>query len=203
VITAYDTRQTALDAIRSGAYEYFAKPFNLKEVEIIVKRTLERRSLRAEVRRLRKRLIGMATERLVGRSQAIQQVKEMVERIAPLEATVLITGESGTGKELVADLIHRLSFRASGPLIKVNCAAIPESLLESELFGHEKGHSRGPMRRDPGIRIGLSWNDPPRRDRGDAPRASGQAPPCSGTQRSGSFGRTKACGGGYPDPGLH
>ena len=140
LMTAHGSKSVALEAIAKGAYDYFNKPFDLAEMEIIVKRALERRRLQMEVRALRESLKqdGVSNS-LVGQSQAMKGVMTLIERVAGLETTVLITGESGTGKELVADLIHRRSSRAGKPFIKVNCAAIPEGLLESELFGHEKG----------------------------------------------------------------
>lgn len=144
VITAHGTRDHALEAVKCGAYDYFTKPFSLTEMEIIVRRALEKRRLQKEVRELRDRLRSRnGSRRIIGESECIRRLRALVERIAPLETTVLITGESGTGKELVADVIHSLSRRKEGPFVKINCAAIPETLLESELFGHEKGAFTG------------------------------------------------------------
>jgi two-component system response regulator AtoC len=140
VMTAFGSRETAVAALRRGAYDFFAKPFSLQEMEVVVRRVLEKRALQSQVRNLRKSLEGGSPlDRIIGDGQAMRRVKEVIARIAPLDTTVLITGESGTGKELISDVIHAMSPRASGPLVKVNCAAIPDQLLESELFGHEKG----------------------------------------------------------------
>ncbi|NTV43086.1 MAG: sigma-54-dependent Fis family transcriptional regulator [Syntrophobacteraceae bacterium] len=145
MMTAHGSQEMALEAIGKGAYDYFTKPFNLKEMDIVIKRAIERRRLKVEVERLKNTLSkeNGVISRIVGTSQSMKHVKAMIQRIAPLETTVLITGESGTGKELVADLIHSLSPRASGPFIKINCASIPENLLESELCGHERGAFTG------------------------------------------------------------
>ncbi len=140
VMTGYSTREKALEAVRRGAYDFFSKPFSLTELEIVIRRALERRGLRAELAVLRSTLAtATGVPAIVGQSEGMRRVVEMIHRVAGLDTTVLVTGESGTGKEVVSDAIHALSRRAAGPFIKVNCAAIPENLLESELFGHEKG----------------------------------------------------------------
>jgi len=143
VMTGFATREKALEAVRLGAYDFFAKPFSLAEMEVVIRRALERRDLLAELRRLKSALTSGRGPTIVGQSPPMRAVVDMVRRVAPLDSTVLITGESGAGKEVVADAIHALSKRADAPFIKVNCAAIPESLLESELFGHEKGAFTG------------------------------------------------------------
>ena len=143
VMTGYATREKALEAVRLGAYDFFAKPFSLAEMEVVIRRALERRDLLAELRRLKSVLAFGRGPTIVGQSPAMRAVVDMVRRVAPLDSTVLITGESGAGKEVVADALHALSKRADAPFIKVNCAAIPENLLESELFGHEKGAFTG------------------------------------------------------------
>lgn len=151
VITAHGHREVAMEAIRKGAYDYFSKPFSLEEMRIVVRRALERRKLQAEIKELRETLKrGYVFNKIIGQSQAMKEVIALVEKIAPLETTVLITGESGTGKELVANAVHYQSKRASGPFIKLNCAAIPETLLESELFGYEKGAFTGAYAQKPG-----------------------------------------------------
>ena len=151
VITAHDHREVALEAIRNGAYDYFSKPFSLEEMRIVVRRALERKKLQAEIKELRETLKrGYAPNKIIGQSQAMKGVIDLVEKVAPLETTVLITGESGTGKELIANTVHYQSKRASGPFIKLNCAAIPENLLESELFGYEKGAFTGAYAQKPG-----------------------------------------------------
>ena len=144
VMTAHGTRDTALEAVRRGAYDYFTKPFKLDEMEIIIRRALEKRCLIAEVERLRQQLASSGRRgRMVGSSRSMQEVLHLVDRVGPTDSTVLILGESGTGKELVAEAIHENSNRRGRPFIKLNCAAIPETLLESELFGHEKGAFTG------------------------------------------------------------
>ena len=151
IMTAYADKDTAMTAIGKGAHDYFSKPFSLKEMEVVLNRAMERRRLQEQVRSLRETIRTTGPlQRIVGISRSILTVQEMVERVARLDATVLITGESGTGKGLVADTIHALSSRSQGPYIKINCAAIPENLLESELFGFEKGAFTGALKRTPG-----------------------------------------------------
>jgi len=146
VMTGQSTREVAMEAIRLGAYDYFSKPFSLAELETVIRRALERRALQAETSALRRRLRDTPDDHgLVGQSEPMLRLKELVAKVAALDVTVLVTGESGTGKEVVSDAIHALSPRASGPFVKVNCAAIPENLLESELFGHEKGAFTGAL----------------------------------------------------------
>ena len=153
VMTAYASREAAVEAVRNGAYDFFAKPFSLAEMEVVIRRALEKRRLQAEVSSLRRALgaDGGPLGRLVGESAPMRRIKTLLEKIAPLETTVLITGESGTGKELVADTIHALSPRAAKPFVRINCAAIPDTLLESELFGHEKGAFTGALTTKPGL----------------------------------------------------
>jgi two-component system response regulator AtoC len=140
VMTAYGTSNLAIQSIQLGAYDYITKPFDLEEVLVAVRRFFEHRSLQGEVQSLRKQL-GQRdpSERIVGRSPQMLDVYKVVGRIAGSDATVLVTGETGTGKELVADVIHQNSSYRQGQLVKVACATLPETLLESELFGHEKG----------------------------------------------------------------
>ncbi|NJB67251.1 DNA-binding NtrC family response regulator [Desulfobaculum xiamenense] len=144
VMTAFSSKEMALEAVRLGAYDFFSKPFSLKELEIVIRRAFEKRRLQDEVHSLRESLRGEGpSRRIIGESHAVAEVVSRIERIAPLDSTVLITGESGTGKELAAETIRALSSRAAGPYIKVNCAAIPEHLFENELFGHERGAFTG------------------------------------------------------------
>ncbi len=144
IMTAHGTRDSALDAVRRGAYDYFTKPFSLDELEIIVRRALEKKRLIGELDRLSQELAANRRRgQLVGASRAMEDVVRLVDRVGPTDSTVLILGESGTGKELIAGAVHERSTRSTRPLIKLNCAAIPEALLESELFGHEKGAFTG------------------------------------------------------------
>jgi DNA-binding NtrC family response regulator len=138
MISAHGTRETALECIKLGAYFFIEKPFDSIETILIhLRNVLERNSLRAENRHLKKQ-ISRQWE-IVGESEAIKQVKAMIEKVAPTDARVLITGPNGSGKELVARQLHAKSKRADFPWVEVNCAAIPSELIESELFGHEKG----------------------------------------------------------------
>lgn len=137
MISGHGTLETAVDAVKKGAYDFISKPPDLNRLLITVRNALDKSNLVTETKIL-KRKVGKTRE-IVGDSPAIMKIKETIERVAPTEARVLITGENGTGKELVARWIHEKSNRAAGPLIEVNCAAIPGELIESELFGHEKG----------------------------------------------------------------
>jgi DNA-binding NtrC family response regulator len=150
VMTAFGAVQSAIDAMRAGAGEYLTKPLNFDELLVVLAKTLGNQALRSEARELRQRVRErVAPGNIVGIAPPMQRVFEVVEQVAPSRATVLITGESGTGKELVADAIHQRSPRAGGAFIKLHCAALAESLLESELFGHEKGSFTGAtMRKD-------------------------------------------------------
>lgn len=144
MMTAFGGVETAVKAMRMGAEDYLTKPLQIDELVLVLERALERRSLRREATELRARLSErLKIDNLVGRSPAMQSVRRVIEQVAPTRASVLITGESGTGKELVAQAIHENSSRARAPFIKLHCAALAESLLESELFGHEKGAFTG------------------------------------------------------------
>lgn len=146
VITAYGTVQNAVEAMKLGAIDYITKPFNLEEFGIVINRAISISRLQKENLLLKKQLKKKYRfEGLVGDSPAMQKLYEMIEKIADTESTVLITGESGTGKEMIAKTIHYSSSRSEAPFIPVNCAAIPKDLLESELFGHEKGAFTGAL----------------------------------------------------------
>ena len=140
IITAFGTIESAIQAMKMGAYDYITKPFPMDELILTVKKALENRLLKKEVLRLRKEIESRYQfHHLIGKSPAMQMIYELIERISDTSSNVLITGESGTGKELVAKAIHYNGCRKEGPFIAVNCAAIPETLLESELFGYKKG----------------------------------------------------------------
>jgi len=143
VMTAYASIETAIQTMREGAYDYIIKPFRADEVLLVVARLEEKRRLEVENRGLRAVLARGATDEIVGTSAAIAEVRRLVASLSQSDAAVMIRGESGTGKEVVARTLHRTSRRSTGPFIAVNCAAIPETLLESELFGFEKGAFTG------------------------------------------------------------
>src|SRR4051794_28670887 len=137
MISGHGTIETAVDAVKKGAYDYVAKPPDLNRLLITIRNALDKNNLSKETRVL-KRKVNRVQE-MIGESEAIRRIKETIEKVAPTDARVLITGENGVGKELVAKWIHEHSSRVDGPLVEVNCAAIPSELIESELFGHEKG----------------------------------------------------------------
>ncbi len=140
IITAFGTIESAIQAMKMGAYDYITKPFQIDEMVLTVKKALETRLLRREVVRLKKEVESRYHfHNLVGRSPSMQKIYDLIERISDSTSNVLITGESGTGKELVAKAIHYNGVRKEGPFVAINCAAIPETLLESELFGYKKG----------------------------------------------------------------
>ncbi len=150
LMTAYGTVETAVQAMRDGAYDFVEKPLKRMTIVKSVRKAAERQSLVAENRSLRQELKLLTTREIVGQSPALRRVLDVATQAAPSSATVLILGESGTGKELIARYIHSKSGRATGPFVAVNCAAIPESILEAELFGHERGAFTGAVARREG-----------------------------------------------------
>jgi two-component system response regulator HydG len=151
IMTAYSSVETAVEALKNGAYDYLTKPLDFDELRLAMERAMDHKELREENRLLRE-ILGSHFDRrhIIGQSRAMVRILETVAQVAPSEATVLITGESGTGKEMIAGAIHFNSPRKNGPFVKINCAAITETLLESELFGHEKGAFTGAHRQKEG-----------------------------------------------------
>ena len=137
MISGHGTIETAVEAVKKGAYDYIAKPPDLNRLLITIRNAMDKNNLVAETKVLKRKVSKV--EDMIGESHPIQKIRETIEKVAPTEARLLITGENGVGKELVAKWVHEKSNRASGPLVEVNCAAIPSELIESELFGHEKG----------------------------------------------------------------
>lgn len=148
LLTAYGNVETAVEAVKAGAYDFLTKPVDLDRLDLVLRRALEAREVRNENRRLREQLdVRYGIEHIIGQSPAMQEVLAMVRQVAPTRSTVLIEGESGTGKEMIAQAIHRLSPRRDGPFVAVHCAALAPTLLESELFGHERGAFTGAVER--------------------------------------------------------
>jgi two-component system response regulator AtoC len=148
MMTAYGNIDTAVEAMRRGAVDFLTKPVNIERLDVLIRRALKAKSLEVEVQQLHERLDDkFSMEGIIGESPLLKEVLERVRKVAQSKATILIEGESGTGKELVAQAIHQASPRARGPFIAVHCAALSESLLESELFGHEKGSFTGATER--------------------------------------------------------
>ncbi|MBC8418751.1 MAG: sigma-54 dependent transcriptional regulator [Pseudomonadota bacterium] len=151
IMTAYSSVETAVEALKKGAYDYLTKPLDFDELRLVMERAMDHSQLKEENRILKETLGSQFdTRNIIGRSEAMIRLLETVAQVAPSEATVLITGESGAGKELIAGAVHFNSPRKDGPFVKMNCAAVTETLLESELFGHEKGAFTGAHRRKEG-----------------------------------------------------
>ena len=148
LLTAYGSIESAVEAMKAGAYDFMTKPVNLDQLDLILRRALRSRRLESENKTLRTQLDNkFGLEAIIGQAPVMEELYKVIQQVAPARATVLIQGESGTGKELVANAIHGLSPRARGPFIAVHCAALPSTLLESELFGHEKGAFTGAVER--------------------------------------------------------
>ncbi len=145
MISGHGDVETAVQALKMGAYDFLLKPLDLNRILITTKNALESKSLKQETKILRKKISSKGPQ-MIGESAAIMRVREIINKVAPTEARVLITGANGTGKEVVAHLLHEQSARANGPLVEVNCAAIPSELIESELFGHMKGSFTGAVK---------------------------------------------------------
>jgi two-component system response regulator PilR (NtrC family) len=151
VFTAHSSMDNALEAMRAGAFDFVTKPFSPKALVSLLKKAVRRHDLELENSRLRKRTVYHGNQELIGKSRAMRVVSDFVERISRTHSTVLITGESGTGKEVMARAIHRRSDRSDKPLLVVNCGALPPELMESELFGHEKGSFTGATSKQLGV----------------------------------------------------
>jgi len=152
MITAYASHETAIDAMKLGAYDYITKPFKIDEIKLVIKKSLEKKRLERENSRLKKELeTKYGFGNIIGRSPEIVKVFELIKRVSELKVNILISGESGTGKELVARAIHYSGNRHEGPFVPVNCGAIPENLMESELFGYKKGAFTGAQRDKKGL----------------------------------------------------
>jgi DNA-binding NtrC family response regulator len=151
ILTAQGTVDTAVEALKQGAYDYLAKPVDFQRLRVLLDKIIERQATLREVKALRRQLREHGSfGSMIGASAPMREVYRLIEQAAPTTASVLVTGESGTGKEMVAQTVHRLSPRASAPWVPLNCAAIPETLLESELFGHERGAFTGAIERQAG-----------------------------------------------------
>lgn len=152
MITAFSTTEEAVEAMKNGAYDYIIKPFKNEEIRLVVQNALERKALRQENLQLKKELGKRYSFcSLIGKSKAMQEIYALIEKVAASKANVMVAGESGTGKELVARAIHYNSDRRDKPIVPINCGAIPENLLESELFGHEKGSFTGAIQQKAGL----------------------------------------------------
>lgn len=145
MISGHGDVETAVQALKMGAYDFLLKPLDLNRILITTKNALESKTLKQETKQLRKKVAAKGMQ-MIGESPAIMRVREIISKVAPTEARVLITGPNGTGKEVVAHMIHENSARANGPMVEVNCAAIPSELIESELFGHMKGSFTGAVK---------------------------------------------------------
>ena len=145
ILTGHGSVENAVECMRNGAYDFLTKPFNIEKLGLIVNRALSQRQLEIDNRNLKKKL-NVFSNQMIGKSDKMIKIANLVEQVAPSKTSVLILGENGVGKEVIANLIHDFSNRKNNPFIKVHCAALSENLLESELFGHEKGAFTGAIR---------------------------------------------------------
>ncbi len=150
IMTAYATAATAVEAMKAGAYDYIIKPFSLDELVIKIKKIFSEKKQAGRIEQLEQDLSSASYDSFIGKSEPVKRLFELVEKVSRTDANVLLMGQSGTGKELVANMVHKSSPRAEKPFVAVNCAALTETLLESELFGHEKGAFTGAIKRKPG-----------------------------------------------------
>jgi len=151
MVTAFASTETAIEAMKEGAYNYLIKPFKVDEVKIIIKNALEKQHLRKENSKLRQELKALSSRQIIGKSESLLNILGMVGKVADTASNILVTGESGTGKELIARAIHEQSSRREMPFVTINCSALPENLLESELFGHMKGSFTGAISNKEGL----------------------------------------------------
>ena len=205
IVTAFATTETAIQALKEGAYDYLIKPFKVDELKLVVRKALEERRLRWENQRLRREVeLRYTLGNMVGKSGKVQELFATISRLAESRATVLLTGESGTGKTLLAKTIHFNSSRKNGPFVGVNCAAIPNELMESELFGHVRGAFTGRHRQQAGpLRDGRRRDAPAGRDQRDVHAPPGEAPARAGGPRDPAGRRDEARAGGGPDRRGH
>ena len=187
VITAFGSLETAVAAIRAGAYDFITKPFEVDVLALALERAIKHRALREEVKRLKFAVAETPRfDEIIGESPAMKSMYELLSRVLESDASVLITGESGTGKDVIARTIHRRGRRSSGPFVPINCAAMPETLLESELFGHVKGAFTDARSARRGLFLVNAGTFLSRRDWRDAAWAATQAPASTARSRRSS-----------------
>lgn len=139
MISGHGNIETAVDSIKKGAYDFIQKPIDLPRLLVTLRNAVEKKTLVTETKQLKKKVSKSKAKEIIGESESIRKIRDLIQKVAATDARILVTGSNGTGKELVAHWVHALSARSEGPMVEVNCAAIPTELIESELFGHEKG----------------------------------------------------------------